>query len=159
MDDGIKLLREMRFKIVAEALGFRSIDHAYRALQPCLVQQVCSSLIVIQDQHKFRNANVMEQRFVAFWQTGINLHHNRVFPPVVSCGDSASISAQPNKRYLVTVLLSQKITEIKLASLPHAGCFGIADVGIVRPDHNSRIRTLSLKMCEERLSALCHMLI
>src|SRR5688500_459546 len=104
-------------------------------------------------------ASLVKDRLVAprqGWPYSLTL---RWLIPVRGSGDRAGKGTEANEHGLPTVPLADQLSDVQLAGTTELGRPGVAEVGVVCPDHDPGALALAVEVTDQRPERLGHMTI
>ena len=153
----IELPWQHRFEVMAGELAFGPINHPNGPLKPRLQQAFgVGGLAVAQTKHKMRCLALVADPLDAFLDRRPDILDFHGPAPLGGSRHGTVIGAKTNRIAILTEFLAAELTDIVLTTSGHFGGFGIADVGIVRP--NNAFAMLAM-VGEQGLEGVEHMLV
>src|SRR5437868_7745078 len=129
----VELAGKISLEVVANTLGFRSINHPDCSLETRLRQQRRARLGTVQTEKEPGDLRVVKPELVTARQRGTNLLYFARIIPVRRRGHSACVSGEPHQYRLRSVLLPNELSDVELAAPTHFGRARIAEVSVVGP--------------------------
>src|SRR5687768_18452153 len=128
MDHEIELPWQGCMEVMADALGFRPVDHANRALQPSLSQHVDSFASSPKVKKETFRLELRENFFIAAGQWVAHGFRFRRSIPVGCRRHLATAGRKSDAKRFISIFLGYQLTNIDFATLPHFGCSRVAQM-------------------------------
>ena len=106
MDDGVELLRQARFEVVAQALGFRQVNDSDRAFQSLAGECLLQPAICAGEQHKFPHIRFVKKTLPATQQRRTHAFAFGRAAPIAGRSHSPGISREADKKRFVAIPLT-----------------------------------------------------
>src|SRR6202163_1034613 len=129
MEHRVELIRQSRVEIMALPLGFGTVDHTDRPLEPRHGQLLHHRVAVIQDEQEAVTPRGVEQRLVAARERRPNPFTFGRFAPIGGGCDRALVGGKADQHRFAAVFLTRKLADIELAALARLGPAGAAGWG------------------------------
>ena len=153
----VELPGQHNFEVVAGELAFGPIDHPNGPLKPRLQETFgVSGITIAQLKHKMRRLALVAEPLHAFSDRRPDIFDLHGAAPLGGSRHSTVIGAKTNRIATLPEFLVAKLPDIVLTTSGHFGGFGVADVGIVRP--NNAFAMLSM-VREQGLEGVEHVLV
>src|SRR5437016_10081585 len=113
MDYRIKLLGQIRMKIMAEAFGFRAINYSNRAFQMLFAQDRCCGIVLAKVQQKLRQLGLVKEPLVTFSMRGADLLSLRPALPFAGGGDGSAMGGETDEECGVAIFFAHQLTDVQ----------------------------------------------
>ena len=157
MENCVELARQIGAEIVTDALGLRPIDDTDCALEPRPRQKVSAARAIGQIKKESRNIGLMKPELIAFGKRRSHPLHLAGIVPVGSRSHRPAISRESNQHSIGSVFLANQLADVELAPRAHFRCPRVAQVGVVGPDNDLGVESLTSLVTDQRLDAFHHM--
>ena len=159
VDHEVELLRQPCVEVMTLPLGLRQVDHANRALEVGSFELGREHRVAAKRQHEPRDAGLVKQPFVAAREGWADVLALRGGVPLGCGGHRSCVGREADVHGGRTEMIAHDLSDIQFAGVAHVGGTRVAQMRVVRPQHQARPGLLLLEERQQLADGPGHVLI
>src|SRR5688500_5104766 len=142
---GVELTGQRGEKVVTLPLRIRSVNDTDGTFQARILQCL-GRRVSTKRQQEVSNSSFEEECLVSSAKSESDLLSLRWAIPVIGRGNGAGVGGEADVSGIVSIALANELANVQFAALSHLRCARVAEVRIVRPDHDAWLDSLLPQM-------------